>query len=136
MTTDATPKELGLMKLAGLRKHQLADITDRLDQSIITASQMLLKLGGTDAVKEYRMGLGGVLPGYCLTTIGEYENKKGYKSQAHFNCWMTYIGSTKKLGDKPIYTLTYLKNTPKNWEDGCFGIIRETGEVFPIEKTA
>lgn len=37
-----------------------------------------------------------------FSKIGEYENKKGVKSQAHFTENGKYIGSVKKLGDKPI----------------------------------
>ena len=36
------------------------------------------------------------------TTIGEYENKKGKKSLAHFTENGHYVGSVLKLGDKPI----------------------------------
>ena len=37
------------------------------------------------------------------STIGEYTNKKGEKSQAHFTDNGNYIGSVKKLGEEPIY---------------------------------
>ena len=36
------------------------------------------------------------------TTIGEYENKKGKKSLAHFTENRHYVGAVLKLGDKPI----------------------------------
>jgi len=34
--------------------------------------------------------------------IGEYENKKGVKSQAHYTHNDKYLGSVKALGDKPV----------------------------------
>lgn len=37
-----------------------------------------------------------------FSKIGEYENKKGVKSQAHFTENGKYIGSVNKLGDKPV----------------------------------
>ena len=37
-----------------------------------------------------------------LTTIGDYENKKGVVSKAHFTTNNKYLGSVAKLGDKPI----------------------------------
>ena len=37
------------------------------------------------------------------STIGEYTNKKGEISQAHFTDNGNYIGSVKKLGEEPVY---------------------------------
>ena len=37
-----------------------------------------------------------------LTTIGDYTNKKGVVSQAHFNNNGSYMGSVRKLGLVPI----------------------------------
>lgn len=34
--------------------------------------------------------------------IGEYENKKGHKSLAHFTVNNCYLGSVKELGNNPI----------------------------------
>ncbi len=36
------------------------------------------------------------------STIGQYENKKGIKSLAHYTANGCYLGSVLKLGDKPI----------------------------------
>ena len=36
------------------------------------------------------------------STIGEYENKKGKKSLAHYTANGHYLGSVLKLGDKPV----------------------------------
>lgn len=37
-----------------------------------------------------------------FSTIGDYENKKGEISKAHYTVNNKYLGSVKKLGDKPI----------------------------------
>ena len=52
--------------------------------------------------------------------IGEYTNKKGIKSQAHFSQNGKYLGSVKNLGDKPI---------------GYMGNFRITRETFIFDTT-
>ena len=37
-----------------------------------------------------------------FSTIGDYENKKGVISKAHFSVNGQYVGSVKKLGEKPV----------------------------------
>lgn len=41
-----------------------------------------------------------------LSTIGDYTNKRGFTSKAHFNGGR-YIGSCKKYGDTPIVCPKY-----------------------------
>jgi hypothetical protein len=55
-----------------------------------------------------------------FSKIGEYTNKKGIKSQAHFSQNGKYLGSVKALGDKPI---------------GYMGNFRITRETFVFDTT-
>jgi hypothetical protein len=128
-----TGMERGLLKECSYKKHDIKGLEKKLAVSIKSASKVIVKLGGVEAVKEYRLGLGGVLPGYCLTHLKDYTNKKGITKPAHYNCWNNYAGSTYQLGTEPVMVLTYLYNSIENWEDGCFEVDRETGEVSPIK---
>ena len=50
-----------------------------------------------------------------LSTIGDYTNKRGFTSKAHFNGGR-YIGSCKKYGDAPIECLKYeVPSKDKGW---------------------
>jgi hypothetical protein len=80
---------------------------------LVNAWKKLLLAGMEDIVKD-------MIWDYCLTTpdtlwfnlnsaifgiystIGEYENKRGNKSLAHFTENGHYLGSVLKLGNKPI----------------------------------
>jgi len=50
-----------------------------------------------------------------VSTIGDYTNKRGFTSKAHFNGGR-YIGSCKKYGDAPIACLKYeVPSKDKGW---------------------
>jgi hypothetical protein len=108
--------EIGLKtqikRQVGLKEWQ-QDVGDHTQTHLVNAWKKLLEVGMEKEVEE-------MIWNYCLTSpkkiwfnvnsakfgiytnIGEYENKKGYKSLAHFTENGNYLGSVLKLGREPI----------------------------------
>ena len=113
---SANTLEIGLKteikRQVGLKKWE-ENVGNYTQTHLVNAWKKMLAAGMEDEVKE-------MIWDYCLktpdiiwmkvnskifgiySTIGEYENKKGHKSLAHFTIHGHYIGSVSKLGDKPI----------------------------------
>ena len=56
-----------------------------------------------------------------MTTIGDYTNKKGHVSKAHFN-GCSYHGSCRKLGMEPVPCQSWCVPNRKDWtiRNGAF----------------
>ena len=116
-TTPATPMEhtgleKGLIKNLSKRNGQLYFEQQAHKKAKKNALDMIWKLStdGTEGKKniiEYLELCGYMEQAYLPTEIGEYENKKGVKSMAHFNENGKYIASVRAKGDKPFYVLTW-----------------------------
>ena len=133
-----TGKERGLMKYLGLRKRQLRDTQRDLELATLHACRMLYDstLWHDDAEKlvlEYRMRCRGQAQAYVMTRIGVYENKKGQKSMAHFSIYNNYLGSIKKLGDRPVHMLQWVQITKENIEKGLWKVSRQTKMMYAVE---
>jgi hypothetical protein len=89
------------------KKLEYAEIMDLAWEYVETAPFQIWKTVKSDLLGIY-------------SKIGEYTNKKGIKSQAHFSQNGKYLGSVKKLGDKPI---------------GYMGNFRITREAFIFDTT-
>ena len=98
-----TPKEKGLIKHLSRRNYQLEEKQEDLYTAIWVALKMLHSCGGD--VYEYAKGTRLGDDAWGMTHIGDYVNKKGYTSQAHYNPNNKYIGSVNKMGNKPVKCL-------------------------------
>jgi hypothetical protein len=94
-------------------KHWEVNVGNHTQTHLVNAWKKMLVAGMEDEVSE-------MIWDYCLKSpdkiwieanselfgvysiIGEYENKKGYKSLAHFTENKHYLGSVLELGNKPI----------------------------------
>ena len=103
-------KEMGLIKHLSTRNTQLKWEGDKSTNLMKTALNMLWVFGirgadttQPDMVAHYILDTGEFC-GYknVMSYIGNYTNKKGVTTLAHYNPNNTYIGSVKKLGDKPV----------------------------------
>jgi len=97
MTT--TGKEMGLIKHLSARNRQLNWAAESKAKFATTALDMIHSLGGD--VFEYATRIELWAEVKSFTRIGDYTNKNGIVSQAHFNPNGKYLGSTKKLGNEP-----------------------------------
>jgi len=136
----ATPKEIGLMTLCKRRRYQVSELTDQLTIARNTACEMLydgVKAFGHDKAEKmvlrYRRDCGGQEQAYYPTRIGEYENKKGHKSMAHFSRFNNYLGSTTKLGDRPILVLQWIEVSKKNIKEGYWKVSPDTKLMYPVK---
>ena len=125
----ATPKEIGLMSLCKRRRWKINELEDQLTIATKTAQSMLydgMKAHGHEKaeklVLKYFQECGGYAQAYYPTRIGEYENKKGHKSMAHFSIHDNYLGSTTKLGDRPIKVLQWIEVNKKNVRKGYWKV--------------
>ena len=98
----ATGKEQGLIKHLSIRNRQLKEQEEQTSKAMKIAVKMIADCGGDvfDYIEEMKVGV--EIQEY--STIGDYTNKKGVVSKAHFNSKKTYVGSVKVKGDKPILT--------------------------------
>ncbi len=113
-TVEITGKEMGLIKNLSQRNRQLKWTKDDLELSQNVAKEMLYTLGGSQSVFSYHIKLGHWDKAYEPTYIGDYTNKKGFVSKAHFTISDTYYGSVRKLGTSPVMVL---QNVPIEHHD-------------------
>ena len=133
-----TDKELGLMKYLGLRKRQLEVTRTALELATLHGCRMIYDSKtchseGEKSVLEYRMRCGGQAEAYIKTRIGVYENKKGQKSMAHFSIYNNYLGSIKKLGERPVHMLQWVEITKENIEKGLWKVCASKKMMYPVE---
>ena len=129
---DMTTKEMGLVKHLSRRNGELAYTQEKQQKCLDTASKALIKYGGVEAVKEFRIDFGYHAQTYDLTTIGDYTNKKGNVSRAHFYKGK-YYGSVKVKGTEPVQVLVWVKVLEENF-DINWGVNETTGELEPKTK--
>lgn len=98
-----TPKEKGLIKHLSRRNYQLEETKEELNTAIEIALKMLHSCGGD--VYEYAKEMKMCGKAYGMSHIGDYVNKKGHTSKAHYNPNNTYIGSVNRKGNKPVKCL-------------------------------
>ena len=130
MTDTNTTKEMGLIKHLSARNGQLAFTQDKQQSCLDKASKSLVKHGGVEAVKEFRIDFGYHAQGYKHTTIGEYKNKKGKVSKCHYMNGK-YYGSVKVKGENPILVLSWVEVNEDNF-DKYWVVDGETGHLNPI----
>jgi hypothetical protein len=131
MSSTPTAKEMGLIKHLSCRNGQLKHSEKRLQECIDASTKSLMKYGGKDAVKQFRIDFGGYEKCWDYTTIGEYTNKKGVVSRCHYTPNGKYYGSVKAKGDTPVIVMTYQPITAENFDkywvvrnDGSLGMVR------------
>tara|TARA_R110000868_G_C10318049_1_gene712829 strand:+ start:9 stop:458 length:450 start_codon:yes stop_codon:yes gene_type:complete len=143
---EMTGKECGLIKHLGRRNYQLSNEIDAHKKAVNIAMLMIYKTTpamrtGEHMVLEYLRLTDTWLNAYVLTTIDEYENKKGVVSMVHYNQNGKYVGSVKKLGDTPIYQLCMTRITSDNYH--LWSVVK-TGDSYnddenvfvePVEQT-
>ena len=100
--TQPTGKEQGLIKHLSIRNYQLREQEKETSKAMLLAVKMIAECGGDPFDYVEKMEVEAMIEEY--STIGDYTNKKGVVSKAHFNSNKTYVGSVKKKGDKPILT--------------------------------
>ena len=130
--TTPTPKEKGLIKHLSNRNYENTRLGERLHKATTTASSMLYDID-PKLVLKYKCDIGDTAQAYFKTEIREYENKSGKKHLAHFKTggyWRSaYHGTVKKLGDEPVWYLSWTTITEKNiymWE------VKERGVLEPL----
>ena len=133
---NLTSKEKGLIKHLSTRNYQL-DSSDLLNKQLMEkSSKTIMKYGGVDAIKEFRIDYGKSEKGWCPTTIRDYTNKKGFKSLAHFN-GNKYIGSVKANGKTPIAVTKWEVPTKDKWkitDNKFFRLRQDIRAFFPPSK--
>jgi len=128
-----TGKEQGLVKHLSRRNKQLGWEQDQHKKDKREAMKLLYKFGGEDACWEYMVNIGEWRQAYLPTTIGEYENKKGKVSLAHFNANGKYVGSVRAKGEEPFLTITNTQMTEGKKELWKFNPTHF--HYYPIEPT-
>ena len=130
---NLTSKEKGLIKHLSTRNYQL-DSSDLLNKQLMEkSSKTIMKYGGVDAIKEFRIDYGKSEKGWCPTTIRDYTNKKGFVSKAHYTKFGKYYGSVKKLGNEPVNHFTWINITDKTF-DIYWTVNIENGLLIPVEQ--
>ena len=99
---NLTGMEKGLLKQCGYKKQTINSLEAELCNMKKISSKTIGKLGGKQAVLDYRAELGGWEQAYHLTTIKDYTNKRGKTHKAHFNINGKYLRDTK------VYEAPYL----------------------------
>ena len=97
-------------KMVVRRGYKIAELEAELDDSIRIASKIIVN-SGVEAVKQYRIELGGGEKAYRLTITKPYTNKKGFTSDAQF-INNTYICK----GGKSKYVLYWTLITADNFD--------------------
>ena len=128
-----TGKEMGLMKNLSKRNSELYFTVQKKEALMEKSSKTIMKYGGITAIKEFRIDYGGNQKAWFLTTIGDYKNKKGVVSKAHYTKFGKYYGSVKKLGDEPILHLTWVDITNETL-DIYWTVNIDTGLLIPVER--
>jgi hypothetical protein len=116
MSAENNSVEIGLKteikRQVGLKNFQ-HNVGTHAQAHMVEAWKVLLKSGLTDEVSKMIWDYALSSPSAIwvrtnsanlgiYSIIGEYENKKGFKSMAHFTENRNYIGSVAKLGNEPI----------------------------------
>ena len=139
---QSTPKEKGLIKNLSKRNYQLSDCAIALKKAKQEALNMIWDLSPDERSKysnifTYLEKNNHWEQAYLPTKIGEYLNKKGIKSLAHFSQNDKYIGSVKSRGDKPFYILTFTRVYSYAQPNALWTIEKnEDGNVYlkPVKK--
>jgi len=131
---QSTPKEKGLIKNLSARNSQLFHEQQAHKIAKQKALNMIYEISVGRKIFPhiftYLQDTDTQAQAYLLTKIGEYKNKKGVVSLAHFNANGKYIGSVKARGDKPFYVLTWTRVTLVNGEDLWTIEKNEEGNVY------
>ena len=111
---QSTPKEKGLIKNLSARNSQLFHEQQAHKIAKQRALNMIYELSTDERSRyqnifKYLEETETKAQAYLPTKIGEYENKKGVVSMAHFNANGKYVGSVRAKGDKPFYVLTWTR---------------------------
>ncbi|MGA0351979.1 MAG: hypothetical protein ACO3MF_04475 [Acholeplasmataceae bacterium] len=117
---NATAKERGLIKHLSRRNYQLDNQKFQCRKAMELAVKMIADAGGDPFDYIEQMEVYVEIQEY--STIGDYINKKGFVSKAHYNSKKTYVGSVKVKGNKPILT-TYIDTICRKthiYKDGWF----------------
>ena len=106
MNQNDMEKELIKLKTAlsrykssnGLVRHQ----NEEMDKRNLWIIKYLVEKRDYDSVFNYYIDNKIQYNFRVNSTIKDYTNKRGVVSKAHYSAYGNYIGSVKKLGDKPI----------------------------------
>ena len=92
--SEHTPKEMGLLKLCSYKKKTIESLSYELNQNILISSRTIGKLGGIQAVLDYREELGGFEKAWEYARIDDYTNKKGNTFKAFYTIHGKYLCRT------------------------------------------
>ena len=109
---NLTGKEKGLLKQCSNKKHTINSLERDIDRMIKISSKTIGKLGGKQAVLDYRAELGGWRQAYHLTIIKDYTNKSGITYKAHFTINGKFLTRDMKTYDKPYPILCWTLISP------------------------
>ena len=104
---ELTGMEMGLLKNCSYKKHTILRMENDLSKMKTLSSRTIGKLGGVQAVLEYRAELGGMEQAYYLTTIREYTNKRGATSLKHYNVNGKMLPKIKD--EHPVWVLCWVE---------------------------
>ena len=110
---NLTGMEKGLLKQCGYNKHTIYSLEMDICNMKKISSKTIGKLGGKQAVLDYRAELGGWEQAYHLTIIKEYTNKRGITSLAHFTINGKFLTKDMKTYDKPYPILCWTRVSPE-----------------------
>jgi hypothetical protein len=119
----------GVKSLACKRGYIISNLEREVSQMLIISSKLIIECGGEDEIRKYRISLNTGQKAYCLTTTGQYTNKKGRTHTAQFLNDTIYICK----GSTPKYTLAWCKITEENF-DTNWTIDEDTGLLIALVK--
>jgi hypothetical protein len=109
----------------------IKNLQNKMNKMLILSSKQMIKLG-TDAIKEFRIEMGGYDKAYRKTEIKDYTNKKGHTSKAHYmgSQYMGTASKRSKLGENPAWIIVSIEITADTF-DVDFEIDENTGLLKP-----
>ena len=117
-------------KLLGRGLH-IKNLQNKMNKMLTVSSKQIIKLGA-DAIKEYRIDMGGYDKAFRKTEIKDYTNKKGHTSKAHF-MGIQYMGvasKRSKLGENPAWIMVSIEIKADTFDED-FDIDMLTGLLKP-----
>ncbi len=113
------------------RGYHIKNLQNKMNKMLIKSSKQIIKLG-TDAIKEYRIEMGGYDKAFRKTEVKEYINKKGHKSNAHYmgEQYMGVASKRSKLGENPAWILVSIEIKEDTFDED-FDIDATTGLLKP-----
>jgi len=129
---NLTGMEKGLLKQCGYKKHTINSLLVESSNRLLVSSKTIGKLGGKQAVLDYRAELGGWEKAYHLTTIGDYTNKRGKTHKAHFNHNGKYVGPAQS--SQPRLVLCWTNVSPETIHKWTIHDDDDNFKLVPIKR--